>query len=398
MKVITFGCRLNLFETAVMKQLAEDKLDDVVLIHTCAVTGEAERQCRQAIRQAARENPGKKIVVTGCAAQLHPDVFAAMPEVDRVLGNHEKLTRAALFGEEEFLVGDLSDTPTDLPIISDFEGRNRAFLQIQQGCDHACTFCIVRLARGKNSGLPPEKVIEQARVFVEKGFSEIVLTGVDVASYPYGLWSLTKRLLTEVDGLKRLRFGSLDPAGVGDEFLELMAAYPALMPSVHLSVQAGDNLILKRMARRHTFEDVVSFAEKLRQVNPTATLGADLIAGFPTETEAQFTRTLDLMEAAQVTHAHVFPYSARPGTPAAKMPMVPKAVRVDRAARARTLGQRIQDVWMDQMIGQKVTVLVERDKTGYTENYLPVRVESVPVNEMYVSTVVLRRENHVLVV
>lgn len=398
MKVITFGCRLNTFETAVMRQLAEDKLDDVVLIHTCAVTGEAERQCRQAIRQAARENPGKKIVVTGCAAQLHPDIFAAMPEVDRVLGNHEKLTREALFGSEEVLVGDLSEAPADLPIISDFEGRNRAFLQIQQGCDHACTFCIVRFARGKNRGLAPDKVIEQARVFVEKGFSEIVLTGVDVASYPYGLWALTKRLLTEVDGLKRLRFGSLDPAGVGDDLLELMAAYPTLMPSVHLSVQAGDNLILKRMARRHTFEDIVSFAEKLRQVHPLATLGADLIAGFPTETEAQFARTLDLMRAAQVTHAHVFPYSARPGTPAAKMPMVPKADRIERAGRARVLGQQIQEEWMDRMIGQNVTILVERDGTGYTENYMPVRLESVSVKEMYVNAVVRGRENHVLVI
>lgn len=398
MKVITFGCRLNTFETAVMKQLAEDKLDDVILIHTCAVTGEAERQCRQAIRQAARENPDKKIVVTGCAAQLHPDVFAAMPEVDRVLGNHEKLTREALFGTDEVMVGDLSDTPADLPIISDFEGRNKAFLQIQQGCDHACTFCIVRLARGKNTGLSPDRVVEQARAFVESGFSEIILTGVDVASYPYGLWSLTKRLLTEVDGLKRLRFGSLDPAGVGDELLELMATYPALMPSLHLSVQAGDNLILKRMARRHTFEDVVSFADKLRQVNPLATLGADLIAGFPTETEDQFKRTLDLMRVAQITHAHVFPYSVRPGTPAAKMPMVPKAERLARAEKARLLGQQIQDAWMDKMIGQTVTVLIEHDRTGYTENYLPVHVNSVTADKMYITAEVKGRKDHVLVI
>ena len=397
MRVITFGCRLNTYETAVMKQLAGHDLDDVIVIHTCAVTGEAERQCRQAVRQAARENPDKKIVVTGCAAQLHPEVFAAMPEVDRVLGNHEKLSREMLMGDERIAVGDLSDPVVSLPIVSDFEGRSKAFLQIQQGCDHACTFCIVRLARGKNIGLPPDKVIEQARTFVANGFSEIVLTGVDVASYPHGLWTLTKRLLTEVDGLKRLRFGSLDPAGVGDALLDLMAAYPALMPAVHLSVQAGDNLILKRMGRRHTFADVVSFARRLRQVRPDATLGADLIAGFPTETEEQFQRTLDLIREAEITHAHVFPYSVRPGTPAAKMPMVPKAERVARAQRARDVGKEIFHAWLDKTIGQSVSVLVEQDGMGYTDTYLPVRTGRTDCVGQMITVVITGRDGDVLV-
>ncbi|MBQ7413583.1 MAG: tRNA (N(6)-L-threonylcarbamoyladenosine(37)-C(2))-methylthiotransferase MtaB [Alphaproteobacteria bacterium] len=374
MQIITFGCRLNAFETAVMKQLANEALDDVILIHTCAVTAEAERQCRQAVRQTARKNPDKKIIVAGCAAQLHPEVFAAMPEVFRVLGNHEKLTRETLLHGGRVQVGDLEEPQPLLPILKQFDGRDRAFLQIQQGCNHACTFCIVRQLRGRNQGLAPDQVIEQARIFVQNGFSEIVLTGVDVASYPQGLWMITKRLLNEVDGLKRLRFGSLDPAGVGDEFLDLMAKYPALMPAVHLSIQAGDNLILKRMGRRHTFEDVISFAEKLRQVNPLATIGADVIAGFPTETEDQFKQTLTLIKAADIAHVHVFPYSAREGTPAAKMPPVPKNIRAQRAEQVRVLGAIIYQKWLDKMVGQTVSVLVEQNGTGYTENYLPVRV------------------------
>ncbi len=398
MKIITFGCRLNTFETAVMKQLAGDDLNDIILIHTCAVTGEAERQCRQAVRQTARENPDKKIIVAGCAAQMHPEVFASMPEVYRVLGNKEKITKEILLGKDRVSVGDLSEPFFDIPLITDFEQRDRAFLQIQQGCDNACTFCIVRTLRGKNIGLPPDKVIEQARTFIMNGFQEIVLTGVDVASYPFGLWELTERLLTEVDGLKRLRFGSLDPAGIGDSFLELLAKYPVLMPSVHLSVQAGDNLILKRMARRHTFEDVVSFSEKLRQVNPLSTLGADLIAGFPTETEEQFQRTLDLIESANITHTHVFPYSAREGTPAAKMPMVLKSDRTERAARARLLGQKIKNKWLDKMIGERVSILVEQNGMGFTENYLPVRVDKKVPSNTFIQAIIKGKVKDELVI
>ncbi len=397
MQVITFGCRLNTFEAAVIKQVAGDDLDDVIVVQTCAVTGEAERQCRQAIRQAARENPDKKIVVTGCAAQLHPEVFASMPEVYRVLGNREKLSRDILIGTDRVVVGDLSGPIPELPVVSDFEGRSKAFLQIQQGCDNACTFCIVRFARGKNVGLPPDKVVEQARTFVKNGFSEIVLTGVDVASYPHDLWQLTKRLLTEVEGLKRLRFGSLDPAGVGPELLELMERYPALMPAVHLSVQAGDNLILKRMGRRHTYEDVVAFARQLRQVHPDATLGADLIVGFPTETDEHFRRTLDLIQEADITHAHVFPYSIRPGTPAAKMPMVPKSERVERAALAREAGRIVMDKWLTKMIGKTVSVLVEQDGFGYTDTYLPVRIQQPVAIGQTVEIVITGRDNDVLV-
>jgi len=397
MQVITFGCRLNSFETAVMKEISGSSLDDVILVHTCAVTAEAERQCRQAIRQAARQNPDKKIIVAGCAAQLHPEVFAAMPEVFRVLGNHEKLTPDILLGTDRVRVGDLSDPAPDIPLVHNFDGRNRAFLQIQQGCDHACTFCIVHKLRGKNTGLFPEQVIRQASLFVQNGFSEIVLTGVDVASYPHGLWDLTKRLLTEVPGLKRLRFGSLDPAAVGDELLELLAHYKNLMPAFHLSVQAGNNLILKRMGRRHTFEDVLSFAEKLRQVNPLATLGADFITGFPTETEPQFKRTLDLITAAEITHAHIFPYSAREGTPAAKMPQVLKAIRQERAARARDLSHQIYQKGLDKMVGKQVSVLVEQTGLGYTENYFPVQTKRPDLAGQILTAVIQGKEKDELV-
>lgn len=396
MKVITFGCRLNSFESAVIEQIAGVNLNDVILVHTCAVTNEAERQCRQAIRQIARENPDKRIFVAGCAAQFHPEVFASMPEVHRVLGNHEKMQQDCLLSDKKISVGNLSDNAPIPPVLRNFKDRNRAFMQIQQGCDHACTFCVITKLRGKNTGIPQEQILEQARVFIENGFSEIVLTGVDVASYPYDLWGLTKRLLTEVDGLKRLRFGSLDPAGVGEEFLELMAKYPVLMPSVHLSAQAGDNLILKRMGRRHTFEDVVAFAEKLRQVHPDATLGADLIAGFPTETADQFQRTLDLIECADIAHTHIFPYSARTGTPAAKMPQVLKAERLSRAKKARELGNQIYQKWLDKMGGKRVSVLVEQDGSGYTENYFKVQTGK-PDKVGQIITGIVRKEQDELV-
>ena len=398
MQIITFGCRLNTFETAVMKQLAGNELDDVILIHTCAVTAEAERQCRQAIRQAAHKNPDKKIIVAGCAAQLHPEVFAQMPEVYRVLGNHEKLNLQTLIQGDKVAVGDLSDPTPDIPLIHDIEGRNRAFLQIQQGCDHACTFCIVHLLRGKNTGLKPEHILEQARLFVEKGYSEIVLTGVDVASYPYGLWDITERLLTEVKGLKRLRFGSLDPAMVGDDLLNLLARYKNLMPYIHLSVQSGDDLILKRMGRRHTRADVLRFAERLYRVRPMATLGADFIAGFPTETPAQFQKTLDLIQEANITHTHIFPYSARTGTPAAKMPQVAKSERTDRAAKARALGMELYQKSLDKMVGKTVSVLVEQTGIGYTENYFPVRVGKPELAGQVIDVLITGKDENELVI
>lgn len=362
---------MNAFESAVMSRIAKDISDNVVVINTCAVTGEAERQCRQAIRKIKRENPDAIVVVTGCAAQLHPNEYAEMPEVDRVLGNHEKLNAALLKASPKVVVGDI-EQPFDLPIVTDFEGRNRAFLQIQQGCNHQCTFCVVRFARGKNKGLPPQKVIEQAKAFAKAGFQEIVLTGADVASYPDGLVAITKQILTEVPQIQRLRYGSLDPAALKDDFVQMVQECPKVMPHFHLSIQAGDNLVLKRMGRRHTFEGVLALINKLKCVRPNVVFGADFITGFPTETDEQFEQTMRLVEQANLTHLHVFPYSARPGTPAAKMPQVSLIKRKERAATLRALGQQKQRALLQKMVGKKVPVLVETNQTGWTENYLHV--------------------------
>ncbi len=375
MQIITFGCRLNIFESAAIEKLVGTDLSDVILFNSCAVTGEAERQLRQAIRRVKRENPTAKIYVAGCAAQLNPEVYAKMPEVDRVLGNREKLVRSALLGTDKIMADpmDDGDTVCDVPIVSDFEGKTKAFLQIQQGCDNACTFCVVSQIRGNNQGLEPDTILAQAKEFIKNGYQELILTGVDLAAYPFGLCALVRRLLTEVDGLKRLRFGSLDPARLDDEFIDLMASDNRLMPHLHLSVQAGDNLILKRMGRRHRRQDVIDFAQKIRTKRPDMVLGADFITGFPTETEVQFQHTLDLVDEAGITHLHVFPYSERNGTPAAKMPQLPKEIRKDRARRLREVGAEKMTALLDGQIGKTLSVLVETPYEGLSSNYLKVR-------------------------
>ena len=382
MKIVTFGCRMNAFESAVMARLGRDIPDDVIVVNTCAVTAEAERQCCQTIRKLKRENPVCTLVVTGCAAQLNPEKYALMPEVSRVLGNHEKLDKALLSNSEKTVVGDI-EQEFDLPIVSDFEGRNRAFLQIQQGCDHACTFCVVRFARGHNKGIAPDKVIAQAQAFAKQGFQEIVLTGADVASYPYGLVEISERILKEVPQIKRLRYGSLDPAALQDNFIALVKKYPQIMPHFHLSIQAGDDLVLKRMGRRHTRKQVIELAKKLRAVRPEIVLGADFITGFPTETEEQFQNTLKLVKEAGLTHLHVFPYSERPGTPAIKMPQIPVHERKKRAQELRELGEKEHFQLLKKMIGKTVSVLIESDGMGWTENYLRVIVkENYPVGQI----------------
>ncbi len=374
MKIVTFGCRINTYESARIKELASG-LDDVICINTCAVTAEAERQCRQTIRKLKKENPDKRLFVTGCAAQLHPEVYARMPQVDRVLGNREKLDVKALTASEKEMVGPVDGVAFDIPTVTDFEGRTRAFIQVQQGCDHRCTFCVVNQVRGKNKGLLPEEVIHEARRLVEKGYSELVMTGIDVTSYPYGFSDLTERVLKEVPDLKRLRMGSLDPAGVDAKLIWLFGQYEQLMPHVHLSVQSGDNLILKRMGRRHTREDVLRLAAALRQVRSDIVLGSDFITGFPTETDAMFHQTMDLVQAANIELLHVFPFSVRPGTPSAKMPMVPVDVRRQRAKELREKGQKILDDYLHTQIGQPDTVLVEQAGSGFNTHYMRTRVD-----------------------
>jgi threonylcarbamoyladenosine tRNA methylthiotransferase MtaB len=386
-RVETFGCRLNAFESEVIRgHLAEPCDRRRIVFNTCAVTAEAERQARQAIRKARRENPDAEIIVTGCAAQIDPASFGAMTEVDRVIGNEEKLraeTWAAEGSHGRILVNDIMSVSETAPhLVPGFEGRARAFAQIQQGCDHRCTFCIIPFGRGNSRSVPIGEIVRQARLLVANGYRELVLTGVDITSFGSdlpgrpSLGQMIRRLLVQVPDLPRLRLSSVDPVEIDDDLLALMADEARLMPHLHLSVQAGDDLILKRMKRRHLRGDVLRLAERLRGLRPGIVLGADIIAGFPTETEAMFQRSLDLVEEAGLTHLHVFPYSARRGTPAARMPQVAKAERKERAGRLRAAGEAALARFMTGRIGREERLLIEREAAGLTEHFVPMTVET----------------------
>ena len=372
-QIITFGCRLNAYESAAIQEMS-GLPDNIVIVNTCAVTGEAERQCRQMIRKLRREHPDAYLVVTGCAAQIHPELYAQMPEVDRVLGNREKLNADNFTPEKPAVLAAGLDTPVDFkapePVF--FDGRCRAFIQIQQGCNNHCTFCIVPQARGKSVYLPAQKILNHARKLVDRGYAEINLTGVEITDYPD--FAKLVESLTKINGLKRLRLGSLDPACIRDDLISLFGRSDILQPHVHLSAQSGDNMILKRMARRHTREDILTLCQKLRAARPDIVFGADFITGFPTETDEMFRNTIDLTETAGLTHLHVFPYSVRPGTPAAKMPQIPVPVRKERAKILRDAGERLLFEYMRGRIGQTAVVLYETDQKGLCEHYLNVHV------------------------
>ena len=390
-RVLTFGCRLNAFESEVMRgHAAAAGLADAVIVNTCAVTAEAERQARQAIRKARREHPGARIVVTGCAAQIGPDAFAAMPEVDHVLGNAEKLNadsfRRLAGGAPRVLVDDIMAVrETAGHLIAGFAGRARAFVRVQQGCDHRCTFCIIPYGRGPSRSVPVEQVVAEVRALVETGTAEAVLTGVDLTAYGAdlpgrpGLGALVRRLLDEVPGLPRLRLSSLDPVEVDDELLRLVGDKARLMPHLHLSLQAGDDLILKRMKRRHSRADAVALCARLRRVRPDIVFGADLIAGFPTESEAMFERSLGLIEDCGLAFLHVFPYSARAGTPAARMPQLAPGLRRERAARLRAAGAAARRRYLAGRRGTAAAVLVETSEAdgarGHSEHFAAVRLD-----------------------
>ncbi len=339
-EVVTFGCRINSFESEVLKEKFKDS-DNLIIVNTCAVTGEAERQCRQAVRKLRKEHPDAKIVVTGCAAQVNPQKFAEMPEVDLIVGNKEKAEIEKYLNSkinEKTIVGDIfSYDDYDKYLITGFEGRQRAFVQIQQGCNHRCTYCIVPFARGNNRSVPEEDIIRQIKTLLANGFKEICLTGVDACSYQPSFSGLVKHILEQIPELPSLQFGSLDPAAIDDEFIALVGQYKNIYPHFHLSVQSGDNLILKRMRRRHTREDVINLCSKIRALRPEATFGADFICGFPTETEEAFNNTCKLVDEAGIDKLHVFPYSERKGTPAALMPQVDMEERRRRAKILRSL-------------------------------------------------------------
>jgi len=377
-RVITFGCRLNACESEVIRgHLAG--ADDVIVINTCAVTAEAERQARQAIRRARREAPGARIIVTGCAAQIHSGAFAAMAEVDRVVGNAEKLAPETFAeGGPRVAVGDLAALGgAAVPVPAGFADRTRAFLQVQDGCDHRCTFCIIPLGRGPARSVPEAAVIAQARRLVAAGHRELVLTGVDLTAYRCddgGLGRLVRRLLAAVPELPRLRLSSVDVAEVDDDLLAAFADEPRLMPHLHLSLQAGDDLMLKRMKRRHSRAQAIALCDRLRALRPGIAFGADLIAGFPTEDEAAFARTLDLVEAAGLAYLHVFPFSPREGTPAARMPPVPRPLRRARAARLREAGREALARHLAARVGSRARVLVERPGLARDEDFSVVRV------------------------
>ena len=384
-EVITFGCRLNAYESEVMRANAvKAGLTDAIIVNTCAVTAEAERQARQAIRKARRRRPDATVIVTGCAAQIDPDRYAAMPEVDRVVGNVEKL-EAGIFGPdraERLLVDDImSVRETAGHLIEGFEGRARAFLQVQNGCDHRCTFCIIPFGRGNSRSVPIGAIVAQARRLVANGYMEIVLTGVDITDYGRDLpgrptlGQMARRLLAAVPALARLRLSSIDPVEVDDDLWRLIAEEDRLMPHLHLSLQAGDDMILKRMKRRHRRHDAVEFCARARRLRPGIAFGADLIAGFPTETETMFARSLALIEDCDLAWLHVFPYSARPGTPAARMPQVPGAIRKARAARLRAAGTAAAARFLAGRVGTTAAVLVERDHDGLSEHFAPVRLD-----------------------
>lgn len=341
MEVVTLGCRINSYESEVLKEKLAN-LDNVIIVNTCAVTGEAERQCRQTIRKLRKNNPDARIIVTGCAAQINPKKFSEMPEVDLVLGNKEKAEI------EKYITGDLTEKTIvgdifkyeeyDRYLITGFEGRHRAFVQVQQGCNHRCTYCIVPYARGNNRSVDKADIITQIKELLSQGFKEICLTGVDACSYEPSFSGLVKNILETIPEIPSLQFGSLDPAALDDEFIALVKKYKNIHPHFHLSIQSGDNMILKRMGRRHNREDVIKLCQQIRQIRPEATFGSDFICGFPTETEENFTNTCKLVDEAGINKLHVFPYSERPGTPAALMPQVPVEIRKERAKILREKG------------------------------------------------------------
>ena len=380
--VVTFGCRLNTYESeAIRREAAAAGLDATIIVNTCAVTAEAVRQARQTIRRLKRERPHQRIVVTGCAAQTGARNFAAMAEVDRVVGNEEKFDAQTWSSADKIVVSDIMAVKTMRPhAIDSIEGRSRAFVQVQNGCDHRCTFCIIPYGRGNSRSLPVEDVVDQVRRLVGNGYREIVLTGVDITSYGTDLpgaprlGALVKRILKDVPDLDRLRLSSIDSVEADSDLLDALGNEPRLMPHLHLSLQSGDDLILKRMKRRHARRDAISFCEQARRLRPDVVFGADIIAGFPTETETMFARSLDLVDECGLTQLHVFPFSPRPGTPAARMPQIDRAVVKDRARRLREKGETALREYLDREVGTRRRVLVESNALGRTEQFMPVRL------------------------
>ena len=433
-QIITLGCRLNIAESEAIREMAGGQ-DDLIVVNSCAVTAEAVRQTRQAIRRARRDRPEARIMVTGCAAQTEPETFAQMAEVDAVIGNREKLDpshypssqrklgsqaqRRALPPEtpssagvtdgleaaEKVQVSDIMAVRETAPhMASAFAEHARAFLEVQNGCDHRCTFCIIPYGRGNSRSVPAGAVIDKARELVDAGYQEVVLTGVDVTSYgpdlpgSPSLGLLVERILKAVPALPRLRLSSIDSVEIDERLFDLIVHEPRMMPHLHLSLQAGDDMILKRMKRRHMRADAIRIVERLKAARPDISIGADIIAGFPTEDEAMFENSLKLVEQCAIVHGHIFPYSPRAGTPAARMPQVDRATIKARAARLRSACETQRQQWLQSLIGSTQSVLVERNGlTGHAENFAPVRFETPQPPSSITTATITALENGVLI-
>ena len=409
----TLGCRLNAYETEAMKELAAGAgLTGAVIVNTCAVTAEAVRKAKQEIRKLARENPGAAVIVTGCAAQTEPETFAAMPEVTRVIGNTEKMQAQTwatlrtpdLIGvTEKVMVDDIMSVRETAGHLIDGFGRHRAYVQVQNGCDHRCTFCIIPYGRGNSRSVPAGVVVEQIKRLVGKGFAEVVLTGVDLTSWGADLPGLPRlgdlvmQILRLVPDLARLRISSIDSIEADPALMGAIASEPRLMPHLHLSLQAGDDMILKRMKRRHLRDDAIAFCEEARRLRPDMIFGADIIAGFPTETDDMFANSLKLIDDCSLTFLHVFPYSARKGTPAARMPAVKGPVVKARAAQLRAAGDAALQRHLAAQIGQTHAVLMEGPRMGRTEQFTEVRFEvDQPEGQIVAARIMAAAGTHLL--
>ena len=383
-EVVTFGCRLNTVESEIIKNHAINAgLNNATIFNTCGVTEAAEKQAIKEIKKIKKENPKTQIIVTGCAVQINPTKYKKLSEVDVVLGNHEKLqvdSYRLKSPSDNFQISNIMEKKKmGEHLINGFGKRTRAFIQIQQGCDHRCTFCIIPFGRGNSRSLPVENIARQINILLEQGYKEAVLTGVDISSYgqdlsvKHSLGSMVKQLLVMLPNLKRLRLSSLDPAVIDNELLEIISTEPRLMPHLHFSVQAGSDLILKRMKRRHSREGLISLCEKIKQLRPEIVFGADIIVGFPTETDENFRDTLRIVDEADLTYLHVFPFSARPETPAARMPQVERKIIKKRSEILRIKGDKIKTEYFKSLIGKEVTALVEKGDRGYTESFAPIK-------------------------
>ena len=397
-ELITLGCRLNFAESEAMRAMAADR-DDLVIINSCAVTAEAVRKTRQQIRKARRARPEAEIVVTGCAVQTEPDTFAEMPEVNRLLGNREKMAPES-FASDRSLVSDVMAVRETAPhLVTGFSDRARAFVEVQNGCDHRCTFCVIPYGRGNSRSVPAGLVVDRIQALVDEGFQEVVLTGVDVTSYgpdlpgSPSLGLLVERILKGVPNLQRLRLSSLDSIEIDDRLFEIITEEPRFMPHLHLSLQAGDDMILKRMKRRHSRAQSVEMVARLKAKRPEIAIGADIIAGFPTETDEMAANTLALIDDCEIVFGHIFPYSARRGTPAAKMPQVPVPIRKARAEKLREAAALQKAAFLERLVGTEQNVLIERkDGYGHAENFADVAIaDAARMGDAMIGTIVRSR-------